>query len=197
MKLSKFVIASVFLFGLNAGTVSADTVNPGGDTLLDIFTITGVETNGDSLSQDISANTDFSHWYGIDVDLSANPVGNQVETISSGNQSAVATNSTNIAIWNATEAGGVWTQGTLVGLEEPATGLNQLFATLGTGKYLLNFYGTLLFEAAGSNPQTAQYQFTIDAVKVVPVPAAVWLFGTAMVGFLGLRRKRQAVSIAA
>jgi hypothetical protein len=32
---------------------------------------------------------------------------------------------------------------------------------------------------------------------VIPVPAAVWLFGTAMVGFLGLRRKQKLSAVAA
>jgi hypothetical protein len=34
-------------------------------------------------------------------------------------------------------------------------------------------------------------------MNVVPVPAAVWLFGTAMFGLIGLRRKSKMEAVAA
>ena len=77
-------------------------------------------------------------------------------------------------------------------------------ATLSTGEALLNLSGLkagyYLIGYAGSCPDVdangqgcgtagaKAYNLTIAAV---PVPGAVWLFGTAMAGFLGLRRNKK------
>ena len=46
----------------------------------------------------------------------------------------------------------------------------------------------LALEASNS----ARYNSTVAAVAAVPVPAAVWLFGSAMMGFLGLQKRKMA-----
>jgi hypothetical protein len=48
----------------------------------------------------------------------------------------------------------------------------------------------------GTIGDNADYTLNVQSpVSAVPVPAAVWLFGTAMMGLLGLRRKsRMAVA---
>jgi hypothetical protein len=46
---------------------------------------------------------------------------------------------------------------------------------------------------AATTGGTANYILEISSV---PVPAAVWLFGSAMIGVLGLRRKSAAVAAA-
>ena len=56
----------------------------------------------------------------------------------------------------------------------------------------LNYAIALAGDVAGSN--TPDYSLE---VSVVPVPAAVWLFGTAMFGLFGLRRKQKMQAAAA
>lgn len=51
---------------------------------------------------------------------------------------------------------------------------------------------TLEYKITGANAQVY-----LSALTAVPVPAALWLFGTAMFGLLGLRRKAGAEAIAA
>ena len=44
---------------------------------------------------------------------------------------------------------------------------------------------------AGNNGETLRGLADIsDIPRVIPVPAAVWLFGTALVGFIGIARRR-------
>ena len=38
----------------------------------------------------------------------------------------------------------------------------------------------------------AAVDFTYDAVSNVPVPAAVWLFGSALIGLMGVARRKKA-----
>jgi hypothetical protein len=40
-------------------------------------------------------------------------------------------------------------------------------------------------------PSLVTIQYDYDPVTVVPVPAAVWLFGSALVGFAGLSRRKK------
>ena len=62
--------------------------------------------------------------------------------------------------------------------------------------------GMLTSTIVGLDPTVATWSFTGGVLNwsmgtsAVPVPAAVWLFGTAMVGFLGLRRKSAGVATA-
>ena len=80
-------------------------------------------------------------------------------------------------------------------------------ATLSTAEALLNLSGLkagyYLIGFAGSCPDvnvngqgcgtasSKAYNLTISSVAAVPVPGAVWLFGSAMAGFLGLRRNKK------
>ena len=70
----------------------------------------------------------------------------------------------------------------------------------GTGQALVpTFYGPLVgkvFEFANFNADADtdnDYQFYISTVNVsaVPIPAAIWLFGSAMLGFVGIRRNNK------
>lgn len=40
-------------------------------------------------------------------------------------------------------------------------------------------------------PSNVTIQYDYDPVTVIPVPAAVWLFGSALIGFAGLARRKQ------
>jgi hypothetical protein len=52
-----------------------------------------------------------------------------------------------------------------------------------------------IVDASHITDRSNLYSMTVASTAAVPVPAAVWLFGTAMMGLLGLRRKsRMAVA---
>ena len=69
---------------------------------------------------------------------------------------------------------------------------SNLGAPDSNGKYWLNFG---YFEAANTNNNNGAVG--IDNIKItanvapVPVPAAVWLFGSALMGFVGLQKRKQ------
>jgi hypothetical protein len=73
------------------------------------------------------------------------------------------------------------------------------------GSLVLNGRGLLTSTLAGLDPTGANWSFSADsspvnfsiATSAVPVPAAVWLFGTAVVGLVGLRRKQKFSAVAA
>jgi hypothetical protein len=66
-------------------------------------------------------------------------------------------------------------------------GLN-LFSTLALGGQLYLYVGE-----AGNNGETMRGLVTVsDAPAVVPVPAAVWLFGSALIGLVGFGKRRKA-----
>ena len=54
------------------------------------------------------------------------------------------------------------------------------------GNYFVSFFGF----ADVSAPQLGQYGIEISQV---PVPAAVWLFGSGLIGFVGMARRQQAL----
>jgi len=55
------------------------------------------------------------------------------------------------------------------------------------GKYFVTFYGF----ADVSAPQLGQYGIEISSVEIsqVPVPAALWLFGSGLIGLVGVMRR--------
>ena len=69
----------------------------------------------------------------------------------------------------------------------------------GASPLTATFLGPLVgkvFEFANFNPMANtdnDYQFYISTVNVsaVPIPAAIWLFGSAMLGFVGIRRNNK------
>ncbi|MEQ1637578.1 MAG: FxDxF family PEP-CTERM protein [Methylococcales bacterium] len=66
--------------------------------------------------------------------------------------------------------------------------LSQTFGTLSTGAHTLVVSGTAVNASYGGN-------ININPVGAVPVPAAVWLFGSALVGLMGVSgRKKKTLS---
>lgn len=64
---------------------------------------------------------------------------------------------------------------------------------LKAGYYLIGLGGVCPDDnvsCIGTSPGTRQYTFTVSSV---PVPSAVWLFGTAMAGLVGVSRRKVAV----
>lgn len=56
----------------------------------------------------------------------------------------------------------------------------------------INSDGSFYGEAKDSRNVTATFE-TISghAIQVVPIPPSIWLFGTTLLGFLGLKRRQQ------
>jgi hypothetical protein len=66
---------------------------------------------------------------------------------------------------------------------------------VGTGKFVTNH----ALHIAGSTSTSAQQYLlnisTNDATSPVPVPAAIWLFGSALIGLTGLLRRKTAAAV--
>ena len=90
------------------------------------------------------------------------------------NGGLVANACNNVAIGVASDAG--------------LTALNGSYAAIGDA-FSLDGVTTA---GGGAVTNTAVYSFTVDsAVSEVPVPAAAWLFGSALLGLAGVGRKRK------
>ena len=59
---------------------------------------------------------------------------------------------------------------------------------LANGDYWLGIFGTI-DEPIGEST-SGNYRLTVTAVTAVPIPAAFWLFGSALVGFIGFGRHK-------
>jgi hypothetical protein len=57
--------------------------------------------------------------------------------------------------------------------------------------YFENTSGGTLTVALGTNTNNYSHWTEYGPVSAVPVPAAVWLFGTALIGFVGVSRRRK------
>ena len=68
-------------------------------------------------------------------------------------------------------------------------------AGLGLALYEVFVFGFPVRPAVESQVWTVQARFTANSYTLnpVPVPAAVWLFGTALVGLLGFGRRRKTI----
>ena len=64
-----------------------------------------------------------------------------------------------------------------------------VFSLVFTDVSLSEFNGTVTLFAKGANLETNTV-YSINGVSEVPVPAAAWLFGSALVGLAGVARKR-------
>jgi len=60
--------------------------------------------------------------------------------------------------------------------------------------YAINDHGVIVGQASnGLDPATATYAAFKLTPSAVPVPGAVWLFGSALAGFVGIKRRKQVV----
>jgi hypothetical protein len=55
------------------------------------------------------------------------------------------------------------------------------------GEYFVSFFG---FADTFTSTQLGQYGIEISQVSAVPVPAAVWLFGSGLLGLIGVARRK-------
>ena len=90
--------------------------------------------------------------------------------------------------WSTIDPGYGPTTMTYIGNEANLGGLSSVTKTfsLGPGQYSIVFGGN---PPAGTPGSSVAYQATLTTV---PVPAAVWLFGSGLVGLAGLARRRAA-----
>ena len=60
------------------------------------------------------------------------------------------------------------------------------------GDYFLSFFG---FADASSSTMLGQYGIEVRMTEMpeIPIPAAVWLFGSGLLGLIGIARRRKAV----
>jgi hypothetical protein len=82
-----------------------------------------------------------------------------------------------------------------------ATGANNGFLSMGRGGVLaLDLTSLLALEPddvflyvgeVGNNGETLRGLVEISDLPAVPDPAAVWLFGSALIGFIGISRRRK------
>ena len=75
-----------------------------------------------------------------------------------------------------------------LGTTDLVTGLNQKSATVALNMIAGDDYQITLAGDTGTARNTSNYTLKL---QVVPVPAAVWLFGTALIGFVGMSRRRK------
>ena len=184
------------MVGLWSGSASAILVD-------DTFIITGDQANGygGSVQNLTAANSPVSiqDWIGITV-AAVLPQGAKVDFTASGGQTSIATPSLNLRLWSAVNnGGGDWsTSGAPLITQVPAGNLTPMMGSLMAGStYLMEFFGDVVYLACGTctTTQTGLYSMSMDSNNV-PVPAAIWLFGTAVVGFVGLRRKQKFSAVA-
>ncbi len=90
--------------------------------------------------------------------------------------------------WSTIDPGYGTTTMTYIGNEANLGGLSSVTKTfsLGPGQYSIVFGGN---PPAGTPGSSVAYQATLTTV---PIPAAVWLFGSGLVGLAGLARRRAA-----
>lgn len=90
-----------------------------------------------------------------------------------------------------------WTPGTPATAVNPLTGSALVAAGSGTWTGLLVNSGNVgaAWGAFDGTPYTEQFEITVNgtaAAPTVPVPAAVWLFGSGLLGLVGVARRRSA-----
>ena len=72
-------------------------------------------------------------------------------------------------------------------------GDTTLFDIKFTGDNIPQIFDLLFIDTfPGSNTELASIPVSISPIPAVPVPAAVWLFGTALVGLVGFSKRRKA-----
>ncbi len=88
--------------------------------------------------------------------------------------------------------GGDWTRGNEVASSTGAGVLMGVELDFNVSEYWLLEYKTVV--PKGISPTQYMVSGSVITTSPVPVPAAVWLFGTAILGLLGFRRKSRAMT---
>ena len=199
-------------------TVTGEGSGIAGDGFSAVISITA-DATGDGFSVDSFSQDAYINTSGGTFALWADSVAGMSGTLdAAGNMTFDATGRTGIAAtfagnigaqpWNIDDAPDgdgtgtqdIWTTGTQTA---NATGASASFSLTGvpiTGNDTDGFAGQLI--AAGNigtawgffvNTQYSErYELDIVNTTVIPVPAAVWLFGSGLLGLVGVARRRKA-----
>ncbi len=163
-------VSNIFQTGIvydNGGVVSGTTVTDPLKTLDNTTDAGGGLTDG----------TSFSHEYIFSVVADTTfAISTTIENTLGGLSSAFTVNMYDLS--NSIDLGT-----TALILDAPN---NNKSATVGLNMIAGDSYMITLAGDTGTSENTANYTMKL---QVVPVPAAVWLFGTALLGLLGFRRK--------
>lgn len=190
----KQLIAILTVIGMSVGSVSAAVVTSTEDMILGDGLDNGTTPSGlleSDNTQNISGFTPqaINDYYRLDVQL------NGLVTLF-GSSAAVASvppsnEPLSLEIFTATSAGGnLWN----IGTSFKSSFLAPLTVTLVAGTdYIVRVHsddrpGGVV---GGLVPANTPFTYNLNATSVVPVPAAVWLFGTAVLGLIGIRRKKR------
>jgi hypothetical protein len=179
IKLLRLIAATALLFG-SGGVALADTVDFNPNT-----SVVGV---GDSFSVDIVG--DFTELAGGVIDLGFDSAALQVDSVDID------------PYWDFLPDGGgpavgnVWSDISFdVFGNVPATGTFTIatinLTALAEGSSSLVILGTSQFFNNTPPPGVEIFPTLIDGtVNVVPIPAAVWLFGSGLLGLIGFARRK-------
>ena len=176
----KNVVISILLFGLFAGPVNAAVLNPG-DSVTFYYDLSGASYTGP-----------FSHWNGGLAFGASNPweLGDSVnlKLFDSSNFLLMDLDLTNPFI----DPLSVTTSSLLLAQTSDLMGsfvVTSIDSAFDLVLEPVNFHLRL-----GSDFSTqADATFSLVPPAAVPLPAAAWLFGTALIGFIGFSRRRKAV----
>ena len=200
----RFMLVSVALFGLSISSVNAAAVRDQGQ----IFGTGGLLNLGtDPWSQSITTGI-TGLLSGVEIQInSLIPAGNPSLTLSiysGGNpvsgtplvtEMLSLTNSdldpTKLYRWDVSAAELIFSNGDVFsfGFLASATGF-QIAGNDGPGYDRGNLFknGSL----STSNPRDIGFRTYVDSdINAVPVPAAIWLFGTALIGLVGFSKRRR------
>ncbi len=136
--------------------------------------------------------TYYLHVFGENVDngVAHNPQGFLGEFFLDNNMThEFATGGITATSSDFTYGNSSWNEGLTIANAQKADGSNRN-VTLGisTDQWVWADYAA---EGYGANDlTTANFTLEITPTTVVPVPGAVWLFGTGLLGFVGMRKKK-------
>lgn len=183
MNAIKYLASIALLSGFIIGTTNAATVN-----VVDELELTApfqiVDYSNTILLADAASPLAVNEWIGLTVSTGG------LFTITTADQSAPVDSGLDLAIYDATSGALLtWTLGSLIDSATNVVGANPLELTLLAGDYLLKLTGNLFADLSdGSSPDVVLYGIRVAAI---PVPAAIWLFGSAMIGMFGFTRRRK------
>ena len=142
---------------------------------------------GSGITQSAAASgtaTDGFAWTDILTDLDITSVNTSLETLTFNFDYSVMLNTEAIGIDSIAEAAVFVWDGNVTYIDSFIDGTNQAALT-GTIEFILGAGETKLILAQGVDVFG-------EAAAVIPVPAAVWLFGSGLLGLVGVARRKQA-----
>jgi len=148
-----------------------------GNQVLKVFGTAGVYQEFAVSPTDVVTGTAWAYNDSVDPMGAGQVAAVNLEWLTNGTPNGIVSFGASI---DDTVAKDVWTQVGVVGATVPAGGTNGVRITLITGPFGSG--------GGGGAPKFDDASLTIQAI---PVPAAVWLFGSGLVGLVGVARRRK------